>query len=149
MSASFLYFTVRRDFKKLNMIIRLISLEKKPLIWKRLVASLIDYILVTAMTMIISMLSPMPIQDAAATWIWLGVFMIYSIFFDYYQYGTPGKHIMKIKLLYSQDNRSYLLTIFYRNFLKVIFFSWFSWMLFAPDKQGVHNKVARCSIVET
>lgn len=74
--------------------------------------------------------------------------MTYSILFDYYQHGTPGKHIMKIKILYTYDKRSYLLTIFYRDFLKVIFFAEVFWMLLNPYRQGLHNNIAKCMIIE-
>jgi len=74
--------------------------------------------------------------------------MTYTILFEYFQHATPGKHFMKLKILYTYDKRSYLLTVMYRGFLKAVFFMKFSWMLLAPSRQGLHNHVAKCSIVE-
>ena len=77
--------------------------------------------------------------------------MVYSVWFDYKQHGTPGKHIMKIKIEYLDDQRSYLLTILYRNLLKGLFgILLFDLVLFLiiPYRQGLHNQIAKCSIVD-
>lgn len=130
------------------MITNTLITEKNSLLWKRFAASLFDFFLVGLMTLVIYMLSPKPIPFPFSKWILFGVFMTYSILFDYYQHGTPGKHIMKIKILYTYDKRSYLLTIFYRDFLKVIFFAEVFWMLLNPYRQGLHNNIAKCMIIE-
>ena len=122
--------------------------EINSLIWKRLIASLFDFFLVGLMTLVIHMLSPAPIPAPLSKWVLFGVFLTYSILFDYYQHGTPGKHIMKIKISYTYDKRSYLLTTFYRDFLKMIFFFEIFWMLTTPYRQGLHNRIAKCQIIE-
>jgi uncharacterized RDD family membrane protein YckC len=129
------------------MITNTLVTEKNSLLWKRLIAFLFDFFLVGLTTLVIYMLSPKPIPALLSKWVLFAVFMTYSILFDYYQHGTPGKHIMKIKILYTYDKRSYLLTIFYRDFLKAIFFFEVFWLL-TPYRQGLHNKIAKCLIVE-
>jgi uncharacterized RDD family membrane protein YckC len=130
------------------MITNTLITEKNSLIWKRLIAFLFDFFLVGLMTLVIHILSPSAIPAPLSKWVLFGVMITYSILFDYYQHGTPGKHIMKIKILYTYDKRSYLLTIFYRDFLKVIFLFEVFWMLTTPYKQGLHNRIAKCVIVE-
>jgi uncharacterized RDD family membrane protein YckC len=120
-------------------------------VWKRLVALAFDLTLVGLLTIAIHFISPTPIAATLSKWVLFIVFMTYSIFFDYYQLGTPGKHLMKIKILYTYDQRSYLLTTFYRNILKGLFailiFDIF-WVLIVPYRQGLHNLIAKCIIVD-
>lgn len=130
------------------MITNTLITEKTPLLWKRLVASLFDFLLVGLITLVVHMLSPKPIPAPLSKWVLFGVYMTYAVLFDYYQHGTPGKHIMKIKIVYSYPKRSYLLTTFYRDFLKVIFFMEVFWMLLMPYRQGLHNRIAKCMIIE-
>jgi uncharacterized RDD family membrane protein YckC len=130
------------------MVTRTLITEKNSLLWKRITASFFDVIFVGLLVLVIHMLSPKPVPVPMTKWIMLAVFMTYSILFDYYLHGTPGKHMMKIKILYTHDKRSYLLTTFYRNVLKVVSFSGFYWMLGAPYRQGLHNRIAKCMIVE-
>ncbi|MGC4021707.1 MAG: RDD family protein [Cyclobacteriaceae bacterium] len=115
---------------------------------KRSIAFLFDFFLIWLTTFAIGMLLVGLIPGIPAKWIFYGLFITYSILFDYYQHGTPGKHIMKIKIVYGYKKRSYLLTIFYRNFLRIIFFLEAAVLLFVPHKQGLHNKIAKCMIVE-
>lgn len=105
--------------------------------------------LVGLMTLVIHMLSPKPIPEQLSKWVFIFVFLIYAILFDYYQRGTPGKHLVKIKILYAYDKRSYGLTIVYRNVLKLFCFLEVMWLLWAPSRQGFHNTIAKCQIVET
>jgi uncharacterized RDD family membrane protein YckC len=131
------------------MITNLLITETNSLLWKRLVAFVLDFLLVAVGTLAVVILLPQSINGPAVIrWVFLGTFVAYSILFDYYRHGTPGKQIMRIKILYAYDKRSYLLTTFYRAFLKTIFFSTSFWMLGAPYRQGFHNRVARCRIVE-
>ena len=119
--------------------------------WKRLVAVIFDFFLVGLTTAVFHMLSPVPIAAPLSKWVLFGTFMTYSVLFDYYQHGTPGKHIMKIKILYTYEKRSYLLTTLYRNFLKGLFailvFD-FILILIIPYRQGFHNQIAKCLIIE-
>jgi uncharacterized RDD family membrane protein YckC len=130
------------------MVTRTLITEKNSLLWKRVTASFFDVTLVGLLVLVIHMVSPKPVPVPLTKWIVLGVFMTYSILFDYYQYGTPGKHMMKIKILYTYDKRSYLLTTFYRNVLKVTSLLGMYWVLGAPYRQGLHNRIAKCMIVE-
>lgn len=129
------------------MITNILVTENNVLIWKRLVATLFDFLMVCLIVIVIHMLSPIPIAAPLSKWIYFGVFLMYSILFDYYQYGTPGKHVMKIKIAFTDQTRSYLVAICYRDFLKVLFFYEVFWLLLSPYRQGLHNRIAKCKVV--
>jgi uncharacterized RDD family membrane protein YckC len=130
------------------MIANILITENNALVWKRLVASLFDFLMVCLIVIVIHMLLTTPIPAPLSKWIYLGVFLIYSILFDYYQHGTPGKHVMKIKIAYTDERRSYLVAICYRDFLKALFFYEVFWLLLSPYRQGLHNRIAKCKIVK-
>jgi uncharacterized RDD family membrane protein YckC len=120
--------------------------------WKRLVAQIIDSMIIGLTTIPVTVLLHFPVSTFQLyLWEVFFIFMAYSVWFDYKQHGTPGKHIMKIKIEYSHDQRFYLLTILYRNFLKGLFgillFDLFL-ILIIPYRQGLHNQIAKCSIVD-
>ena len=120
--------------------------------WRRVIAQLIDSGLIGLTTIPVSIFSPIPIATFDIyLWEIFFIFMTYSVWFDYKQYGTIGKHIMKIKIHYSYDLRPYLLTVVYRNLLKglvgILFFEVF-WILLDPHRQGIHNMVSKCRIVD-
>jgi uncharacterized RDD family membrane protein YckC len=130
------------------MITTILFWEKNGLLGKRILAFAFDLLLVGLMSVVIPMLSPQPIPTQLMRWVFIIVFLTYSILFDYYQHGTPGKHLMRIRISYTYEKRSYLLTTFYRDFLKLFCFLEALWLFGAPCRQGFHNGVARCIIVE-
>ncbi len=130
------------------MVTNVLVKEKRELIWKRLFAFLFDIFLVVLIVIAIHFLSPYPIPALLSKWVLLISYLTYFVLYEYIQSGTPGKHLMGIKLFHTDKSSSYLLAIFFRNFLKMIFFVEFSWLLYAPYGQGFHNKIARIKIVE-
>jgi len=120
--------------------------------WKRFIAQIIDLIIIGLTTIPVTVLLRFPVATVQLyLWEIFFIFMAYSVWFDFKQHGTPGKHIMKIKIAYSYDQRSYLLTTLYRNLLKGLFgilmFDFFL-ILIIPYRQGLHNQIAKCSIVD-
>src|SRR5882757_4043066 len=90
--------------------------------WKRFIAQIIDLMIIGLTTIPVTVLLRFPVATFQLyLWEIFFIFMVYSVWFDYKQHGTPGKHIMKIKIEYLDDQRSYLLTILYRNLLKGLF----------------------------
>ena len=130
------------------MIAKLLVTEKNRLLWKRLLAFGIDVIIVLLIVLVVYMISPWQIPVPLAKWVLFGVWMTFTMWFDYFRMGTPGKQITRITIVYTYQHRSYLLSVLYRNFLRILFFTEFFWILVIPDRQGLHNQVAKCTIVE-
>jgi uncharacterized RDD family membrane protein YckC len=116
---------------------------------KRVVAQVIDIGLVGLTAISFHMMFPIPAPLFRWTFFWLLIF--YSIMFDYYQHGTIGKHIMKIKIISTYKQRPFFLSCFYRNLLKAIFTIFvfdLVLILLLPPRQGFHNILARTEIVD-
>jgi len=116
--------------------------------WRRIVAQAIDFGFLGLFAISLHMIFRIPAPMFKWTLLW--IYMMYSILFDYYQHGTIGKQIMKIKILKTYDHRGYLLTIFYRNFIKAIMTILLFeavLLLLIPYRQGFHNHIAKCVIV--
>ena len=117
--------------------------------WKRIVAQAIDFGVLGLFAISLHMIFRIPAPMFKWTLFW--IYMMYSILFDYHQHGTIGKQIMKIKILKTYEHRGYLLTIFYRNFIKAIMTILLFeavLLLLIPYRQGFHNHIAKCVIVD-
>ena len=117
--------------------------------WKRLVAQIIDGAFVFIFSIALFMIFRFP--PSLFKWTLFWVFFTYSIFSDAYRQGTPGKHIMQIRVVKNSDIRSNLQTAFYRNLIKAIlgiFLFDFFWIMIVPGRQGFHNQLAKSIVVE-
>jgi len=76
-------------------------------------------------------------------------YILYHIFFELLNNGgTPGKRILKIKVVVESDRGNLVL----RNLFKILsiipFFGGFTWALFDKKKQTLHDKLSHCIVVE-
>jgi uncharacterized RDD family membrane protein YckC len=91
----------------------------KVLFWKRLVAQVIDCILVFSVVIVLAIwVTPLGVLFS---WMLIWVYLIYSILMDAYQEGTIGKLFMDLRVVKRKNNSSKLLTSFYRNFMKFFY----------------------------
>jgi uncharacterized RDD family membrane protein YckC len=84
-------------------------------------------------------------------WILLWTYLIYSVLMDCYYDGTIGKLYLNMKVIRTSDNRSKLLTSFYRNLIKIFlgFLLFDSILILAVvGHLGIHNKIAGCAVVD-
>jgi uncharacterized RDD family membrane protein YckC len=118
--------------------------------WKRLVAYFIDVALLIVFSSAISFVTGLP--SKMTDWLFFFSFLIYNILMDYRFQGTLGKKILKLKVVRSNGQRPGLLTSFYRNFGKVVSAIPFYWgfiRLLTPSfRQGIHDEIARCFVIE-
>jgi uncharacterized RDD family membrane protein YckC len=117
--------------------------------WKRILAQAIDFGLLGLFFISMDMIFLIPVP--MIKWTLFLIYMTYGVLFDYHQHGTIGKQIMKIKILKTYDHRTYLLTILYRNFIKAIMTILVFeavLLLLIPYRQGFHNHIAKCAIVD-
>jgi len=100
------------------MISYLIFDTTKVLFWKRLIAQIIDSILVLLTVIIWSALfTPLGLLFP---WILFWVYLSYSVLMDAYREGTIGKLYMGLKVVKKNESSVKLLTSFYRNFMKFL-----------------------------
>ena len=119
--------------------------------WRRLIAYLIDIIIVQA----ILVLSYLLIGDIAfiiRSWIVFWTYMIYNIIMDYKYQGTLGKMLLRIKVITIKGQAPDLKTSFYRNFGKLISALPLLWgfirILTPSTPQTIHDELARCYVIE-
>lgn len=119
--------------------------------WRRLIAYLIDIIIVQA----ILVLSYFLIGDIAfiiRSWIVFWTYMIYNIIMDYKYQGTLGKMLLRIKVITIKGQAPDLKTSFYRNFGKLISALPLLWgfirILTPSTPQTIHDELARCYVIE-
>ena len=122
----------------------------KVLFWKRLLAQVIDWVLVF-LTVIVLTILIRPLGQLFP-WILFWTFLFYSVLMDAYREGTIGKLYMGLKVVKKEDNSSRLLTAFYRNFMKLfiaLFLYEIMLLIFRKGYSGYHNKIAKTMVIET
>lgn len=116
--------------------------------WMRLIAQLLDIILVFFVVAIFMLAFPIPGQ--LFKWIFLWTYLGYSILMDAYKQGTVGKLYMGLKVIKTSELRSDLLTSFYRNLIKILtaFMLWDAILiLLIAGRIGIHNTIAKSTVV--
>ena len=121
----------------------------KTLLWKRLAAQLIDFVLVfLASVVLVILFKPLGLIFG---WILLFLFLLYSILMDAYRQGTIGKLYLGLRVIKNHGRPSKLLTSFYRNVTKLIitvFLFDIYLLLIRNGYSGFHNRIAGTAIVE-
>lgn len=117
--------------------------------WPRVIAQLIDLGLAWLITIAIVLISTLvvPTEDLFQ-WIYLSVFLVYSVLFDAYRQGTVGKLILGLKVERTTQLRPVLVTALYRNLLKAVcLLLVVDVLLLLMGKQGFHNRMVDCRVV--
>lgn len=124
---------------------------KKASFWKRLIALIIDIILLSIFSWLIKMV--FRLSHTSEYWFYFGLFYTYHIFMDSYHQQTIGKMILKIKVIKTDGTKPDLLNAFYRNFGKVVsaipLFYGFIRILDPHQSQTVHDQLGRCLVIES
>jgi|GEM_PF-3223057 len=126
------------------------TLVKKASFWKRLIAYIIDYVIVSLFIM-----TPLTLLHAIQPEhqiISLIAFLTYGTISEYLVQTTVGKKIMKIKIIQMNRKLPTLLQVIQRNFGKLIsalpLFYGFLRILAPHQSQTIHDELARCLVVE-
>jgi len=118
--------------------------------WKRLVAYLIDYIVITLLSVLIGAIFGVPFSKF--NWLDLGIFMAYYIFMDQRYEGTLGKKALRLKVIRTNGQRVNLKASFFRNFGKIVSTLPLGWgfirILTPSYPQAIHDELARCYVIE-
>lgn len=117
--------------------------------WRRLVAYLIDFAILSLMVATSSVL--IGLNKNFNYYILLCTYMVYASGMDSYYGATLGKMIMKLRILNSNGGKISLLSAFYRNLIKIIFTTTgFEILLFPFTKgfSGIHNRAVKTSVVK-
>lgn len=127
-----------------------IVLSKKASFWRRVMACIIDAIVISVPSAIVTVL-----LDFNSTSVYVFdslLFYSYNILMDYFNQGTFGKLILNIQVTDLDGQRPTLLSSSVRNFTKVFsglplglgFF-----MILAPHvRQTIHDKLSGCLVVQ-
>lgn len=124
--------------------------SQKGFIWKRLIAYIIDYIIIS-----IFIMTPLTLLNAIKPEhqiLSLVLFLTYGTISEYLVQTTPGKKIMRIKIIQLNKKQPTLLQVIQRNFGKLIsalpLFYGFLRILAPHQNQTIHDELARCFVVE-
>lgn len=117
--------------------------------WKRLIAYMIDVILIqlpVSISWFIVVEVPIPLSLV------FGIFLCYNVVMDYSFQGTLGKMILRIKVIKVNGEKPDLLTSVARNVGKIISWLPLGWgfirLLTPTFPQGIHDELAKCFVVE-
>lgn len=118
--------------------------------WKRLVSYLIDFI-VTYIVVLIAAVQ-LALSQAALDWLFYTLFFSYGTFMEYKYQATLGKMLLRMKVIKTNGQQPDLMTSFYRNFGKIVSALPLAWgfirLLTPAFKQGIHDEIARCYVVD-
>ncbi len=85
-------------------------------------------------------------------WLVLVFYFTYGTIMEYKLQATLGKMLLKLKVVRTNGQRPDLATSFYRNFGKIISTLPLGWgfiRLLTPSyRQGIHDEIARCYVIE-
>jgi uncharacterized RDD family membrane protein YckC len=123
---------------------------KIALAWKRIVAYLIDILLLNLVFTLIRVISTWPIE--LQNWLMLWLFLFYNVASDFFFQRSVGKKMVKIKVVSISGQPPTLFQAFTRNFGKIISTLPLMWgfiRVFTPSyKQTIHDELSRCFVVE-
>ena len=113
-------------------------------------AQIIDLVLVFFIAVVLIMITGFRVTFSAIFfWAYLAIFLVHGVILDAYRQGTIGKLVVGLRVIETPGIRSRFLTSFYRNLLKsfMILFG-IGAILLIVGKQGVHNRVTNCIVME-
>lgn len=113
--------------------------------WIRLVASLIDGFIIMAFQIVLGMVK----MDFIGTIVGI----VYVIgFWVYWNGQTPGKKVMKIKIIREDGKKFDIMTgvLRYVGYIisSIALFLGYFWVIWDPKKQGWHDKIAGTVVVK-
>ena len=124
---------------------------RKASFWKRLMAFLIDTILITIFSVVAAGIFGLP--DVIEYWLYAGLFYTYNILCDTYHQATLGKIITKVKVTGIDGQKPGLKNSIYRNFGKIIsalpLFYGYLRILAPHQRQTIHDELGKCLVVES
>jgi len=118
--------------------------------WKRLLAYVIDGVLTTLIpaTILVTIGFPEEVYD----FLIFGIFMGYNILMEYYFQATLGKMVMGLIVVRKNGRPPTIASAYYRNFGKLVSALplWWGFIrLLTPSfRQGIHDELARCFVIE-
>lgn len=126
------------------------NLIKTSSFWKRLLAYLIDAILILILSWLTKMI--FRLSEIPYYWFSFGLYYAYNIFMDYYHQGSLGKMILNIKVVKIDGGKPELINSIIRNLAKIIssipLFYGYLRILAPHQSQTIHDELAKCQVID-
>jgi len=120
----------------------------KTLFWRRLIASLVDFVLVYLVTIILAVwITPL---GYLFNWTFIWLLLLYGTIMDAYKEGTFGKMYVDLRVARQDNSKPKLIDAFYRNFMKLIISCFLYDILLLMIRRGYsgyHNKIAKTTVI--
>ena len=79
---------------------------------------------------------------------YITLLIVYGASMDAFLGGTVGKMALSLRVVNESSRRSALISSLYRNLLKYVLMYYVWGVLLVVGKQGVHNRITGCAVVD-